>query len=199
MSPTARGSPTRHSAHRTNTTATATAPSIPRDLVVDVPDVGTHSAGPPDGRARTALAAKQREKTQDAAGLKGPRSAADVRAGLHNAGAPDGSARTTLVRPRDRKGVLGSTQLGNAAARQRRTTREYAPDQADQAREPAGIVGLAAPALKPGRSAGDPRGLPVNAPPSVGTSGVGAQRSPLRRRHRPGVPRPGANEVRRVR
>ncbi|MFC5197584.1 hypothetical protein [Streptomyces kaempferi] len=128
-------------------TATATAPSIPRDLVVDVAGAGTHSAGLPDGRARTALAAKQREKTADAAGLKGPRSAADVRA----------------------------------------------------AREPADIVGVAAPALKPGRSESGPRGVPANAPPSVGTSGVGAHRSPVRRRHRTGVPRSGVNEVRRVR
>ncbi|MET8290298.1 hypothetical protein ABZV80_34535 [Streptomyces sp. NPDC005132] len=147
MSPTARGSPTRHSAHRTNATATATAPSIPRDLVVDVAGAGTHSAGLPDGRARTALAAKQREKTADAAGLNGPRSAADVRA----------------------------------------------------AREPADIVGVAAPALKPGRSESGPRGVPANAPPSVGTSGVGAHWSPVRRRHRTGVPRSGVNEVRRVR
>ncbi|MET8409100.1 hypothetical protein ABZV34_13610 [Streptomyces sp. NPDC005195] len=99
----------------------AMAPSIPRDLVAEVPDVGAHRAGPPDGRGRA----------------QGPRSAA---------------ATAVAV-----------------AAKQRRTTLEYAPDQAGQAREPAGVRRRAAPVLKPGGSESDLREPPAIAPPSVGT------------------------------
>ena len=45
-----------------------------------------------------------------------------------------------------------SENAGNAAAELAKTTLEYAPDQADQARRLADIMGLSGSALKPGKS-----------------------------------------------
>lgn len=137
-----------------------TALSNSRYLLVDVSDVGHQHAETPNGPARTALAARKREKATEATGLKGRRSAsAVVRADIHDAGASGGSTRTTLVRPRDQRGALGSAHLGDVASKRRRTTLEYAPDQADQVRELADGTGFLASAPQPGGSGADSWGL----------------------------------------
>lgn len=105
---------------------------------------------------------KQKEKAQQAAKLKGPRSASgEVRVDLYNAGAPAGSAQTTLAWLQTHQGVTKSSQRGNTGTHQRKTILEYAPAQAAQARELADLMGLPASALKPGRSEKNDQGLPA--------------------------------------
>jgi LCP family protein required for cell wall assembly len=102
------------------------------------------------------------EKSAVAARLKGPRSAAgDVRVDIYNGGAPGGSAQQTLNWLQVNKGVVKSSQLGNAPENLSKTTLEYAPDQADQARMLADIMGLPASAMKPGKSEKNSQGLPA--------------------------------------
>ncbi|MGV4984230.1 LCP family protein [Streptomyces sp. NRAIS4] len=105
---------------------------------------------------------KQKQKATEAARLKGPRSApGDVRVDLYNAGAPGGSAQTTLAWLQTEKGVTKAGQLGNTGTHQPATTLEYAPAQADQARELADLMGLPASALKQGKSETNDQGLPA--------------------------------------
>ncbi|MCX5090687.1 LCP family protein [Streptomyces sp. NBC_00365] len=110
-------------------------------------------------------AVKQKEKQEKAAvaaRLKGTRSAAaDIRVDIYNGGAPAGSAQETLNWLQNTKGVSKSTQLGNADATLSKTTLEYSPDQADQARKLADLMGLSASALKPGKSETNSQGLPA--------------------------------------
>lgn len=90
-------------------------------------------------------------KDRQAALLEGPRAeAADVRVDVFNGGGPQGAAQDTLVWLRTGEGVTASTNRGNAPAEVDRTQLEYAPDQADQARRLADLMGLPAAALKPG-------------------------------------------------
>jgi len=105
---------------------------------------------------------KKKEKAAVAARLKGSRSAAaDVRVDIYNGGAPAGSAQETLNWLQNDEGVTKSSQLGNADATLSKTTLEYSPDQADQARKLADIMGLPASALKPGKSEKNSQGLPA--------------------------------------
>ncbi|MEU2741327.1 LCP family protein [Streptomyces sp. NPDC007095] len=110
-------------------------------------------------------AVKQKEKKEKAAvaaRLKGTRSAAaDIRVDIYNGGAPAGSAQETLNWLQITEGVLKSSQLGNADATLSKTTLEYSPDQADQARKLADLMGLSASALKPGKSEKNSQGLPA--------------------------------------
>ncbi|MGV9244641.1 LCP family protein [Streptomyces sp. NPDC003710] len=107
-------------------------------------------------------AVKKKQKAAVDARLKGPRSAAaDVRVDIYNGGAPGGSAQETLNWLQNTKGVTKSSQLGNAGVSLAKTTLEYAPDQADQARELANLMGLPASALKPGKSEKNAQGLPA--------------------------------------
>jgi LCP family protein required for cell wall assembly len=101
-------------------------------------------------------------KDTEAARLKGSRSAAsDVRVDIYNGGAPGGSAQATLNWLQNNEGVTKSSQLGNAGTKLDKTTLEYAPDQADQARKLADLMGLPASALKPGKSETNDQGLPA--------------------------------------
>jgi LCP family protein required for cell wall assembly len=101
-------------------------------------------------------------KDTEAARLKGSRSAAsDVRVDIYNGGALAGSAQQTLNWLQNREGVLKSSQRGNASTKLDKTTLEYAPDQADQARKLADFMGLPASALKPGKSETNDQGLPA--------------------------------------
>ncbi|MGW3492452.1 LCP family protein [Streptomyces sp. NPDC001020] len=111
----------------------------------------------------TEVKKKQKEKkSAEAAKLKGPRSAAsDIRVDIYNGGARGGSAQQTLNWLQVNKGVLKSSQLGNASENLSKTTLEYAPDQADQARMLADIMGLPASAMKPGKSEKNSQGLPA--------------------------------------
>ncbi|GGN93436.1 LytR family transcriptional regulator [Streptomyces albiflavescens] len=110
-------------------------------------------------------AVKQKEKKEKAAvaaRLKGSRSAAsEIRVDIYNGGAAAGSAQETLNWLQNDEGVLKSSQLGNADETLSKTTLEYSPDQADQARKLADLMGLSASAMKPGTSEKNSQGLPA--------------------------------------
>ncbi|WP_069171297.1 LCP family protein [Streptomyces griseus] len=93
---------------------------------------------------------KAEAKARDAAKLEGSTAApADVRVDVYNGGAPAGSAQDALDWLQNDKGVLKSTNKANAPADVKKTQLVYAPNQADQARALAGMMGLSASALKP--------------------------------------------------
>ncbi|MEV7071099.1 LCP family protein [Streptomyces sp. NPDC093990] len=107
-------------------------------------------------------AQQKKEKAAVAARLKGTRSAAsDVRVRILNGGAAAGSAQQQLAYLQTEAGVTKSDNAGNAEAALARTTLEYDPDQADQARRLADIMGLSGSALKPGKSVTNAQGLPA--------------------------------------
>ncbi|MDQ1070083.1 LCP family protein [Streptomyces canus] len=107
-------------------------------------------------------AQEKKEKAEVAARLKGTRSAAsDVRVRILNGGAAGGSAQQQLSYLQTEAGVTKSENAGNADAALAKTTLEYAPDQADQARRLADIMGLSGSALKPGKSVTNSQGLPT--------------------------------------
>ncbi|MFG2120448.1 LCP family protein [Streptomyces sp. NPDC048710] len=107
---------------------------------------------------------KRQKAAKDAAAarLKGSKSQpSEVRVRVLNGGAEAGSAQETLQWLQTEKGVLKSENAGNAPAELSRTTLEYAPDQAPQARELAALMGLSGSALKPGKSVTNSQGLPA--------------------------------------
>ncbi|AQS69237.1 LCP family protein [Streptomyces pactum] len=90
-------------------------------------------------------------KDKQAALLEGPRAeASGIRVDVLNGGGPQGAAQDTLAWLRTSEGVPKSANKGNAPAEVDRTRLEYAPNQADQARKLADLMGLPASALKPG-------------------------------------------------
>ncbi|MFD7442439.1 LCP family protein [Streptomyces sp. NPDC059909] len=96
-------------------------------------------------------AQKKAAKTKQDALLKGSRAdASDVRVDVFNGGGLTGSAQKTLDWLQNSQGVLKSSNKGNAPADVAKTQLEYAPNQADQARKLADLMGLPASALKPG-------------------------------------------------
>jgi LCP family protein required for cell wall assembly len=105
---------------------------------------------------------KKKEAAAVAARLKGSKSAAsDVRVRILNGGAAAGSAQAELEYLQNQAGVSKSENAGNADAVLSKTTLEYAPDQAPQARRLADIMGLSGSALKPGKSVTNAQGLPT--------------------------------------
>ncbi|WP_030603707.1 LCP family protein [Streptomyces fulvoviolaceus] len=107
-------------------------------------------------------AQKKKEKAAVAARLKGTKSAAsEVRVRILNGGAAAGSAQAQLVYLQNDEGVLKSENAGNADTALKKTTLEYAPEQADQARRLAAIMGLSGSAMKPGESVANSQGLPA--------------------------------------
>ncbi|MEV8534428.1 LCP family protein [Streptomyces sp. NPDC051211] len=103
-------------------------------------------------------AAKDAAKAQQDALLQGNRAQpADVRVQVFNGGGPQGSASTTLVWLQNSKGVQRASNEGNAPAKLEKTTLEYAPNQADQARALADMMGLPATALKIGTADAAPK------------------------------------------
>ncbi|MGI5455359.1 LCP family protein [Streptomyces sp. CA-249302] len=107
-------------------------------------------------------AQKKKEAAAVAARLKGTKSAAsEVRVRILNGGAVAGSAQAELNYLQNDEGVLKSSNAGNADAAQAKTTLEYDPDQADQARRLAAILGLSGSQLKPGKSVTNDQGLPT--------------------------------------
>ncbi len=97
-----------------------------------------------------------------AARLKGTKApASEVRVRILNGGAVAGSAQETLSWLQVEEGVTKSENAGNAPAELAKTTLEYAPDQADQARRLADIMGLPGSALKPGESVTNSQGVPA--------------------------------------
>ncbi|QYX79622.1 LCP family protein [Streptomyces akebiae] len=106
---------------------------------------------------------KKQKKEKEAAKLKGTRAdASEVRVSVYNGGAEAGSAQATLNWLQNDVGVTKSSQLGNADKTLSKTTLAYDPDQADQARKLADLMGLSASALKPGKgnSETNSQGLP---------------------------------------
>lgn len=80
--------------------------------------------------------------------LDGPRAeASDVRVAVYNGGGPQGAAQETLTWLQGKQ-VNKSSNESNAPE-QATTTLEYGPNQADQARTLADLLGLPATALKP--------------------------------------------------
>ncbi|MFF0163338.1 LCP family protein [Streptomyces sp. NPDC005263] len=105
---------------------------------------------------------KKKEAAAVAARLKGAKSAAsEVRVRIFNGGAVAGSAQAELEYLQNDEGVVKSENAGNAPAELAKTTLEYAPDQADQARRLADIMGLSGSAMKPGKSVTNSQGLPT--------------------------------------
>jgi LCP family protein required for cell wall assembly len=105
---------------------------------------------------------KKEKKDAEAARLKGSKApASEVRVQVFNGGAEGGSAQATLTWLQTEQGVDKSSNGGNADAEQKRTTLEYAPDQADQARALAAMMGLPGSALKEGESATNAQGMPT--------------------------------------
>ncbi|WP_260610830.1 LCP family protein, partial [Streptomyces sp. WAC06614] len=101
------------------------------------------------------------QKNQQDALLQGNRApAGEVRVNILNGGGPKGSAQTTLSWLQVSKGVTRASNLGNAPAKLDATTLEYAPNQADQARALADMMGLPSSALKIG-SADAPPATPM--------------------------------------
>ncbi|MFJ6436572.1 LCP family protein [Streptomyces sp. NPDC091416] len=96
-------------------------------------------------------AQKKAAKSKQDALLKGTKAAAaDVRVDVYNGGEVPGGAQQTVSWLQNDKGVLKSTNKANAPAKAAKTTLEYAPNQADQARALAEMMGLPATAMKPG-------------------------------------------------
>ncbi|HEY5836856.1 LCP family protein [Streptomyces sp.] len=90
--------------------------------------------------------------------LAGPRATPhETRVEVFNGSGVFGAAQDTVSWLQNVKGVDRSTNGGNAPARAARTTLTYAPNQADQARSLAAMMGLPAAALKPGTVDAAPR------------------------------------------
>ncbi|MGW7282519.1 LCP family protein, partial [Streptomyces sp. NPDC054844] len=105
---------------------------------------------------------EKKEAAAVAARLKGEKSdPSEVRVRVMNGGAPAGSAQQELQYLQTEAGVTKSENAGNADAEIARTTLEYAPDQAAQARSLAEILGLSGAAMKPGESVTNAQGLPT--------------------------------------
>ncbi|MFD5201531.1 LCP family protein [Streptomyces sp. NPDC058375] len=104
---------------------------------------------------------KQKEKAakgKQAALLKGPKAEpADVRVDVLNGGDVPGAAGSTVTWLQNEQGVLKSANKANAPEKIKKTTLEYAPNQADQARALAEMMGLPATAMKQGTA--DAEGL----------------------------------------
>ncbi|MEZ3181540.1 LCP family protein [Streptomyces pimonensis] len=105
---------------------------------------------------------EKKEAAAVAARLKGTKAdPSEVRVRILNGGAPSGSAQLELNYLQTEAGVTKSENAGNAPEELKRTTLEYAPDQADQARRLADILGLSGSAMKPGESVTNAQGLPT--------------------------------------
>ncbi|CAL9509730.1 Polyisoprenyl-teichoic acid--peptidoglycan teichoic acid transferase TagU [Streptomyces sp. enrichment culture] len=105
---------------------------------------------------------KKKEEAAAAARLEGTKSdPSEVRVRILNGGAEDGAAQQTLTWLQTEEGVTKSENAGDAPAEVSRTTLEYAPDQADQARRLADILGLSGSAMKPGESVANAQGMPT--------------------------------------
>ncbi|WP_327246019.1 LCP family protein [Streptomyces sp. NBC_01320] len=101
---------------------------------------------------------KKAARSKQDALLKGTKAAAaDVRVDVFNGGDRAGAAQETVAWLQNNQGVPKSTNKANAPAKISKTTLEYAPNQADQARALAAMMGLPGSALKQGTT--DAEGL----------------------------------------
>ncbi|MYQ36074.1 LCP family protein [Streptomyces sp. SID4956] len=118
---------------------------------------------------------KQQKKAKDkqAALLKGARAEASaVRVDVFNGGGPQGAAGDTVTWLQTSQGVSRSANQGNAPAKVTRTQLVYAPDQADQARKLADLMGLPAAAMKPTAKAGGEAPMTLTLGPDFKGAGV---------------------------
>ncbi|MGA4965360.1 LCP family protein [Streptomyces pseudogriseolus] len=118
---------------------------------------------------------KQQKKAKDkqAALLNGVRAEASaVRVDVLNGGGPQGAAGETVAWLQSSAGVSRSANQGNAPAKVARTQLVYAPDQADQARKLADLMGLPAAALKPSAKAGGDGPMTLTLGPDFKKAGV---------------------------
>ncbi|MGV9920014.1 LCP family glycopolymer transferase [Streptomyces cellulosae] len=118
---------------------------------------------------------KQQKKAKDkqAALLKGARAEASaVRVDVFNGGGPQGAAGDTVTWLQTSQGVSLSVKQGNAPAKVTRTQLVYAPDQADQARKLADLLGLPAAAMKPTAKAGGEAPMTLTLGPDFKGAGV---------------------------
>ncbi|MEZ7006437.1 LCP family protein [Streptomyces sp. AD55] len=105
---------------------------------------------------------EKKEAAAVAARLEGAKSdPSEIRVRVLNGGAATGSAQKELAWLQTQAGVTKSENAGNAPEELAKTTLEYAPDQADQARALAGLLGLSGSAMKPGESVTNSQGLPT--------------------------------------
>ena len=112
-------------------------------------------------------AVKKQEKKEKAA-VGRPAQGHQVRR-LRGAGATSSTAAPTAgaaqadsrLAAEQRGRAASPSNAGNAPAELAKTTLEYAPDQADQARRLADIMGLSGSAMKPGKSVTNSQGLPA--------------------------------------
>ncbi|NYV77446.1 LCP family protein [Streptomyces sp. UH6] len=105
---------------------------------------------------------KKEQKDAEAARLEGSKApASEVRVRVLNGSGKSGAAQSTLTWLQTQQGVSRSENGGNADATQKKTTLEYAPDQADQARALAAMMGLPGSALKEGESTDNAQGMPT--------------------------------------
>ncbi|MDG9719063.1 LCP family protein [Streptomyces sp. DH24] len=105
---------------------------------------------------------KKKEAAAVAARLKGEKAdPSEVRVRILNGGAKSGSASLTLTWLQTEQGVTKSENAGNAPEVLSKTTLEYAPDQAAEARRLADIMGLSGSAMKEGESVTNSQGLPA--------------------------------------
>ncbi|MEU6883516.1 LCP family protein [Streptomyces sp. NPDC046712] len=96
-------------------------------------------------------ATKNAQAQAEAKLLQGPRAkAVDVRVDVYNGSGIQGAAQKTIDWLQNDQGVTRSTNKANAPEKAAKTTLTYAPNQADQARKLADMMGLPATALKPG-------------------------------------------------
>ncbi|MEU3609712.1 LCP family protein [Streptomyces sp. NPDC035033] len=95
--------------------------------------------------------AKKAKAQAQAKLLEGPKApAAEVRVDVYNGSGVQGAAQATINWLQNEQGVLRSTNKSNAPEKAAKTTLTYAPNQADQARALAAMMGLPATALKQG-------------------------------------------------
>ncbi|MFH8582391.1 LCP family protein [Streptomyces zaomyceticus] len=95
--------------------------------------------------------AKNAQAQAQAKLLQGARAeAVDVRVDVFNGSGIQGAAQSTISWLQNDQGVTRSTNKSNAPEKAAKTTLTYAPNQADQARALADMMGLPATALKPG-------------------------------------------------
>ncbi|WP_328944375.1 LCP family protein [Streptomyces sp. NBC_00250] len=95
--------------------------------------------------------AKNAQAQAQAKLLQGARAeAVDVRVDVFNGSGIQGAAQSTINWLQNDEGVTRSTNKSNAPEKAAKTTLAYAPNQADQARKLADMMGLPAAALKPG-------------------------------------------------
>ncbi|GGS83378.1 LCP family protein [Streptomyces griseoviridis] len=105
---------------------------------------------------------KKEEKAAVAARLKGTKAdASEVRVRVLNGGAAGGAAQQELNWLQTEAGVTKSENGGNAGTELSKTQLAYDPDQADQARRLADLLGLSGSAMKPGESVTNAQGLPT--------------------------------------